>query len=167
MRAIWKGAVTFGLVNVPVKVVTAVRHKEIRFHMLHDKDGGRINQKRVCSVDGEEVPYEEIAKGYEIKPDEYVMIEPEELKQAETRRARTANETSEDRNWLRISERSWTAPRAARSSAATGTRATGLRERRAERVTISRRGTGSTLTATPSWRTYASARSVCSGGPDG
>jgi DNA end-binding protein Ku len=88
-RAIWSGSISFGLVNVPVKVVTAVRHKEVRFHMLHDRDGGRIQQKRVCSVDGAEVPYEEIAKGYEIKPDEYVMIEPEELKQADPARSET------------------------------------------------------------------------------
>jgi DNA end-binding protein Ku len=70
---------SFGLVNVPVKVVTAVRRKEVKFNMLHDKDGGRIEQKRICTVDGHEVPFEEIAKGYKVGPDEYVMIEPEDL----------------------------------------------------------------------------------------
>ncbi len=78
-RSIWGGAISFGLVNVPVKLFTAVRKKDVRFHQLHAKDGGRIQQKRVCSVDGEEVPYEEIAKGYELGSDHYVMIEPEEL----------------------------------------------------------------------------------------
>ena len=78
-RSIWSGAISFGLVNVPVKVFTAVRKKDVRFHQLHEKDGARVQQKRVCSLDGEEVPYEEIAKGYEIGSGQYVMIEPDEL----------------------------------------------------------------------------------------
>ena len=78
-RSIWSGAISFGLVNVPVKVFTAVRKKDVRFHQLHEKDGARIQQKRVCSADGEEVPYEEIAKGYEIGKGRYVMIDPDEL----------------------------------------------------------------------------------------
>ena len=78
-RSIWSGAISFGLVNVPVKVFTAVRKKDVRFHQLHEKDGARIQQKRVCSLDGEEVPYEEIAKGYEIGGGQYVMIDPDEL----------------------------------------------------------------------------------------
>jgi DNA end-binding protein Ku len=75
----WSGAISFGLVNVPVKLFTAVRKKDVRFHQLHEKDGGRVRQKRVCSVDGEEVPYEEIAKGYELGEGQYVMIDPDEL----------------------------------------------------------------------------------------
>ena len=78
-RSIWSGAISFGLVNVPVKLFTAVRKKDVRFNQLHEKDGGRIQQKRVCSIDGEEVPYDEIAKGYEIASGNYVMIEPDEL----------------------------------------------------------------------------------------
>jgi len=78
-RAIWSGSISFGLVNVPVKLFTAVRKKDVRFHQLHAKDGGRIQQRRVCSNDGEEVPYDELVKGYEIAPDQYVVIEPEEL----------------------------------------------------------------------------------------
>ena len=65
-RAIWSGSISFGLVNVPVKLVTATSPKDVRFHQLHDADGGRINQKRVCSLDGEEVDYSEIVKGYEL-----------------------------------------------------------------------------------------------------
>lgn len=61
-RSLWSGSLSFGLVNVPVKVVTAVRQKELRFHQVHEADGGRIRYKRVCEVDGEEVPYEDIAK---------------------------------------------------------------------------------------------------------
>jgi DNA end-binding protein Ku len=78
-RAIWSGSVSFGLVNVPVKLLTATSPKDVRFHQLHDEDGGRIQQKRVCSIDGEEVPYEHIAKGYDLGGGRYVMIEPEEL----------------------------------------------------------------------------------------
>ncbi|HET7486443.1 MAG TPA: Ku protein [Acidimicrobiales bacterium] len=78
-RSIWGGAISFGLVNVPVKLYTAVRKKDVRFHQLHGTDGARINQKRVCSADGEEVAYEEIVKGYEIAKGQYVIVEPEEL----------------------------------------------------------------------------------------
>ena len=78
-RSIWSGAISFGLVNVPVKLFTAVRKKDVRFNQLHATDGARIAQKRVCSKDDQEVPWDEIAKGYEISPGNYVLIEPEEL----------------------------------------------------------------------------------------
>ncbi len=78
-RPIWSGSISFGLVNVPVKLFTAVSQKDVRFHQLHSVDNARIKQKRVCAADGEEVPFEEIVKGYEIAPDQYVVIEPEEL----------------------------------------------------------------------------------------
>lgn len=78
-RAMWSGTISFGLVNVPVKLFSAARSQDVRFNQLHDKDGGRIRMKRVCEVDGEEVPYEDIAKGYEVGPDQYVMIDPDEL----------------------------------------------------------------------------------------
>ena len=88
-RSIWSGAISFGLVNVPVKVFTAVRHKDVRFHQLHAKDGVRIQQKRVCPKDEEEVPYDEIVKGYEISPGQYVVIEPEELEALDPEATRT------------------------------------------------------------------------------
>src|SRR5579884_3517795 len=78
-RAIWSGAISFGLVNVPVKLYSATQQKTVRFHQLSSKTGVRIRQKRVDPSTDEEVPYEEIVKGYEITPDHYVMIEPEEL----------------------------------------------------------------------------------------
>ncbi len=78
-RAIWSGSVSFGLVNVPVKLVTATSTKDVRFNQLHDKDGGRINQKRVCSIDGEEVEYSHIVKGYDLGGGRFVIVEPEEL----------------------------------------------------------------------------------------
>ena len=87
-RAIWSGAISFGLVMVPVKVYSAVSRKDVRFNQLHGADGGRIQQKRVCSIDGEEVPYEEIVKGYEIEPGRYVTITPAELDSVAAERTR-------------------------------------------------------------------------------
>ena len=87
-RAIWSGAISFGLVMVPVKVYSAVSRKDVRFNQLHGADGGRIQQKRVCAVDGEEVPYEEIVKGYEIEPGRYVTITPAELDSVAAERTR-------------------------------------------------------------------------------
>ena len=78
-RSIWSGSISFGLVNVPVKLTTAVSQKDVRFNQLHAKDNARINQKRVCSECGEEVSYDEIVKGYEVRKGEYVVIEPQEL----------------------------------------------------------------------------------------
>jgi len=78
-RPIWSGSISFGLVNVPVKLYSATSPKEVRFHMLHDKDGGRIQQKRVCSIDGDEVPWEHIVKGFEVSKGRYVTVTREEL----------------------------------------------------------------------------------------
>src|SRR2546423_15638183 len=78
-RSIWSGAISFGLVNVPVKLYSAVSRKTVRFHQLHDSDHVRIQQKRICPADGEEVPYDEIVKGYELAPEQYVLIDSDEL----------------------------------------------------------------------------------------
>jgi DNA end-binding protein Ku len=88
-RAIWTGAISFGLVNVPVKLYSAVASKTVRFHQLDVETGARIRQKRVSSATGEEVPYEKIVKGYEISPDKYVVIEPEELESLDPEATRT------------------------------------------------------------------------------
>jgi DNA end-binding protein Ku len=88
-RSIWTGAISFGLVNVPVKLYSAVSKKTVRFHQLHEPDGVRIQQKRVCPADGEEVPWEEIVKGYEISPDRYVVITPEELEALDPKKTKT------------------------------------------------------------------------------
>ncbi len=88
-RAIWSGALTFGLVNVPVKLFTAVAQKDVQFHMLHGKDGGRIRMKRFCSVEDQEVPYEEIVKGFEVSKERFVTISQEELAALGTKATRT------------------------------------------------------------------------------
>ncbi len=78
-RPIWSGAISFGLVNVPVKLFSAVTSKDVRFHQLDGKSKSRIRQKRVSVATGEEVPYDDLVKAYEIAPDNYVTITPEEL----------------------------------------------------------------------------------------
>ena len=88
-RAIWSGSISFGLVNVPVKLFGATSKKDVRFHQLHDADGARIQQKRVCSKDGKEVPLEHIVKGYEVSRDRYVLITPEELDSLDPKATRT------------------------------------------------------------------------------
>src|SRR5947208_10865223 len=88
-RSIWTGAISFGLVNVPVKLYSAVSKKTVRFHQLHEADGVRIQQKRVCPADGEEVPWDDIVKGYEISPDHYVVVTNEELEGLDPKKTRT------------------------------------------------------------------------------
>jgi DNA end-binding protein Ku len=87
-RAIWTGAISFGLVTVPVKLYSAVDRKTVRFHQLSGKTGVRVAQKRVDPKTDEEVPYEDIVKGYEIAPDRYVRIEPAELDSLEPRKTK-------------------------------------------------------------------------------
>ena len=87
-RPIWTGAISFGLVNVPVKLVSAVHQKEVHFHMLHDEDGGRIEFKRVCKKDGKEVPFEHIVKGYEISKGKSVTLNKKELAALDTQATR-------------------------------------------------------------------------------
>ena len=79
MRAIWKGAVSFGLVSIAVKLYSATEEKDIRFHQVHRADGGRIKYKRTCSVCGEEVTYDDIAKGYDLGGGEMVILTDEDF----------------------------------------------------------------------------------------
>jgi DNA end-binding protein Ku len=88
-RSIWTGAISFGLVTVPVKLYSAVQRKTVRFHQLDSENGVRIAQKRVNPTTGEEVPYERLVKGYEISPDRYVLVDPSELDALEPVKTRT------------------------------------------------------------------------------
>ena len=88
MRAIWKGAVSFGLVSVPVKLYSATESHDVSFRQVHAKDGGRIKYQRVCSIDGEEVPYSDIAKGYETEDGEMVILTEEDLSNLPTTSSR-------------------------------------------------------------------------------
>jgi DNA end-binding protein Ku len=88
-RAIWSGAISFGLVNVPVKLYSATSPKTVRFHQLSSKTGARIRQKRVDPSTGDEVAFEDIVKGYELSPERYVLIEPEELDSLDPKATKT------------------------------------------------------------------------------
>lgn len=79
MRAIWKGAVSFGLVNVPVRLYSATENHDVQFRQVHREDGGRIRYRRVCAIDGEEVSYDDIAKGYETEDGQMVVLTDEDL----------------------------------------------------------------------------------------
>src|SRR5215216_5822305 len=88
-RSIWSGAISFGLVNVPVKLYSAVSRKTVRFHQLSRDTGNRISQRRVDPETGDEVAYDDIVKGYELTKDYYVVITPEELEALDPERTRT------------------------------------------------------------------------------
>ena len=78
-RSMWKGAISFGLVTIPVAVYPATEEKSLRFNQLHDEDMGRIRYKRVCDIDGEEVTFDHIVKGYEYEKDRDVVLTDEDL----------------------------------------------------------------------------------------
>ena len=79
MRAIWRGTISFGLVSIPVKLYTATEAHDVSFRQVHVTDGGRIRYKRVCELDGEEVPYSDIAKGYELPDGGMVVLTDEDM----------------------------------------------------------------------------------------
>jgi DNA end-binding protein Ku len=87
-RAIWSGSISFGLLNVPVKLYSAVSKQSIRFRELRESDGSRVRHKRVAESDGEEVAYDEIVKGYEFAPDQYVKLSREELAELDPQKTR-------------------------------------------------------------------------------
>lgn len=79
MRSMWKGTIGYGMAAIPVKAYTATEEHDIELHQLHAPDGGRIRQKRVCEVDGEEVPFAEIARGYEMPAGDVIMLSDDDL----------------------------------------------------------------------------------------
>lgn len=81
MRAIWKGAVSFGLVNVPIRLYSATENHDVQFRQVHREDGGRIKYQRICSIDGEQVSYDDIAKGFETEDGEMVVLTDEDFKE--------------------------------------------------------------------------------------
>lgn len=89
MRSIWRGAISFGMVSIPVKLYSATEQKDVRFRLLHKTDGAPIKEKRVCTADGEEVEWEDLVRGYEVGKGEYVMLDPEEIDEAKPESATT------------------------------------------------------------------------------
>ena len=81
-RSIWNGTITFGLVNVPVKLYSATESKTVHFHEVHARDGAKIEHRRICPKEDKEVPYDEIVRGFEVSDDTYVVLDKEEIKAA-------------------------------------------------------------------------------------
>jgi DNA end-binding protein Ku len=79
MQTVWKGSIAFGMVSIPIRLVSATEERDVPLRQVHDADGGRIKYKRFCSIDGEEVPYSHIAKGYEVSDDDVVVLTDEDL----------------------------------------------------------------------------------------
>jgi DNA end-binding protein Ku len=79
MQTVWKGSIAFGMVSIPVRLVSATEEKDVPLRQVHEADGGRIKYKRFCSVDGEEVPYGQIAKGYELEDESMVVLTDKDL----------------------------------------------------------------------------------------
>src|SRR3546814_18707072 len=95
-RAIWSGAISFGLVNIPIKLYAAVSRKSVHFNQLDSRTGSRIKYKKVSAADGEEVPSEAIVKGYELSSGEYVTVGDDELSSLDPRASRTTDHEEYD-----------------------------------------------------------------------
>ena len=81
MRSMWKGSISFGLVTIPVKLYTATEQRDVSFRQVHAEDGGRIHFRRICSLDGEEIPFADVAKGYELPDGEMIVLTDEDFAQ--------------------------------------------------------------------------------------
>ncbi|MBO0807414.1 MAG: Ku protein, partial [Actinobacteria bacterium] len=79
MRSMWRGAITFGLVTIPVRLYAATEQRDVTFRQVHREDGGRIRFQRVCTLDGKEVPYADVAKGYELPDGEMIVLTDDDL----------------------------------------------------------------------------------------
>lgn len=88
-RAIWSGSISFGLVNVPVRMYSAIDENDLRFHLIHEPDGGRIGYQKICKQEGKPVPDDEIVKAFEFEKDEFVVLEDEDFAAARTEGVKT------------------------------------------------------------------------------
>ena len=91
MRAIWKGSISFGLVNIPIALYPATRKEELKFRMLRGKDLSPINYKRVAEKDGKEVPWDEIVKGYEYEKGKYIVLKDEDFQRVDLEATQTVD----------------------------------------------------------------------------
>jgi DNA end-binding protein Ku len=93
-RSIWNGTITFGLVNVPVKLYSATESKTVHFSEVHAKDGAQLEHRRICPKEDKEIDYDEVVKGYEVSPDQYVVLEKDEVKAAAGDRGKVVHLTA-------------------------------------------------------------------------
>src|SRR5437879_6209535 len=91
MRAIWKGSISFGLVNIPIALYPATRREELKFRLLRVKDLSLVNYKRVAETDGKEVPWDQIVKGYEYEKGKYIVLKDEDFQRVDVEAARTVD----------------------------------------------------------------------------
>src|SRR3954467_13805190 len=91
MRAIWKGAISFGLVNIPIALYSATRSEDLRFRLLRGKDLSPVNYKRVAEADGKEVPWDEIVKGYEYEKGKFVVLKDEDFQRVDLEATQTVD----------------------------------------------------------------------------
>src|ERR1700734_3893978 len=91
MRAIWKGAISFGLVNIPISLFPATRREELKFHLLRKTDLSPVNYKRVAAADGKEVPWDEIVKGYEYEKGKFVVLKDEDFRRVDLEATQTVD----------------------------------------------------------------------------
>jgi DNA end-binding protein Ku len=91
MRAIWKGTINFGLVSIPISLYPASRREELKFHLLRESDLSRVNFKRVAEVDGKEVPWDKIVKGYEYDKDKFVVLKDEDFNRVDVEATQTVD----------------------------------------------------------------------------
>lgn len=89
MRSIWRGAISFGLIHIPVRLYSASKNRELKFKLLHKKDLSEIRYARICKADGKEIPWEDIVKGYEYRPGDYVVLTEEDFQKANPKKTKT------------------------------------------------------------------------------
>ena len=89
MRSIWKGAISFGLIHIPVRLYSACKDRELKFKLLHGKDLSEIRYARICKADGKEIPWEEIVKGYEYREGDYVVLTEDDFEKANPKKTKT------------------------------------------------------------------------------
>lgn len=89
MRSMWKGSIVFGLVNIPVKLYVATQDQELKFNLLHKKDNSEIKYVRICKLEGKEVPWDEIVKGYEVSKGEYVVFDDKDFEKVDVARTKS------------------------------------------------------------------------------
>jgi len=88
-RSIWTGTISFGLVNVPVRMYSAISESDLRFHLIHEPDGGRVGYQKICKAEGEPIPDGEIVKAFEFEKDEFVVLTDEDFDAAKTEGVKT------------------------------------------------------------------------------
>src|ERR1700690_1777700 len=89
MRSLWKGAISFGLVNIPIRLYKASKERELKFKLLHKKDLSEIRYARICKADGKEVPWKEVVKGYQWQEGDYVVLADEDFERANLKKTRS------------------------------------------------------------------------------